>query len=153
MRRNNINFFIGGHMRKPIIVAIWTCLIFLVSTGTVIHAADIGPQPPSTILQRLYTKTCENVQYCFCDNKNDVLISGGATCPLLNYLSLSYSECGDPGAENLGIAIAFCLGRHNLPNNWQALCGVCAFTTGNGLSCSDNVLPASITITCLSSTP
>ena len=148
-------------MRKSTIVVSCVCLVFLVSAVAVIHAQDVIPLPPPIAFPFLYTVTCPpgnsltasvgDGRYCFCNSKNDVLISGGATCPIGEYIASSYPECGDPGAANLGVAIAFCLSRHDNPNNWHASCGICALALSNAysLSCTDNLPPASITITCL----
>ncbi len=139
-------------MRKPTIVAICTCLAFLVGTGTVIRAADINPKPPVPILKLLYTKTCDETQICSCDNPNDVVVTGGAVCSqgenaiLLVYITSSGPTCVLP-VESGGFV--GCFDSTHVSNAWYAECGQCTFSQNGGLSCSNNLFPASITITCL----
>lgn len=134
-------------MRKLAIVAICTCLVFLFSAGTVLGAPEI------TVfgVPFFYTKTCEEAQICSCNSPTDVVVSGGAVCSqgenafLFVYLTASGPTCVIPVESGGFIG---CFNRTHVPNAWFAECGQCSFSSTSGPSCSNNLFPASITITC-----
>jgi hypothetical protein len=70
-----------------------------------------GPVGPSFTFDKskIYLKLCKNVPGCYCDNPTDVLISGGGSCSIGQFL-----EYSAPAANNE---------PYNWPNGWYAYCG------------------------------
>jgi|GEM_PF-1794752 hypothetical protein len=136
-------------MRQLTLVTICTCLVFLFGAGNLISAAE--KDPPVKGFKFFYTKTCDETQICSCDSPNDVVVTGGAVCSqgenaiLLVYLTSSGPTCVLPVESGGFIG---CLDPTHVPNAWYAECGQCTFSLNGGPSCSNNLFPASITITC-----